>query len=603
MPNNFPISQIGRLQKGNARLVFWLILSMLVLIFSIYFNWSYWGKSGLLDDDIHREFVTPLRLNQGEALYKDFHFIYAPLPPYINSVIVRLHFFDTFTILRVVALGLFLLNLLFLWFICRDIELSWIFGPILFGIVTWTNYSTFNPTSFNYLYSTLFATFGIWASIRSLKNEKWAWFGLGIAVAGALLSKPEGLFVVGLAFIAASICHYRSYKKIFGKEELSWLAGFLSLVMPFVLFLFNKGLSFIDIIEGLLQMRFQQKLSEGFVNQYQYFYGINGVLVIAAGCIFIALLFYLIKLYHQRQRLVFWPIFFVSFLAALILVFKGQLIRILNDYQNLGDFFGGILGYWWYRQLPEGNPKKGFFIFWLASLGEWLRPLFHVGALVIPFRSGGGMLLAVIFWFLMLPSLFKRFYPNLIENLRRVKNIFIKIGYTCVFMFGLTGLYLSWNGQYKYPSTEFKTPYGNFLVDRDFEGTQAGIEVIGWVRNNLASGKRVVVLEGLPVELTLGWLPCMPLSHQSHQIYDGDLQRIIAILELRQDIEFVIVQVRLGGYNFGVQDYKLADYLDTEWRQAARFKVPEQLTVLSNMSPERKKDSGLVRGFIIYERK
>lgn len=579
-------------------------MSLVIFIISMYFNWFNWGQGGLFNDDIHREFATSLRLRQGEVLYKDFNFLYGPLPPYINSWIIKINFFDTFTVLRFVALSLFLLNLLFLWLICRDIKLGWIFAPVLFGIVTWLSSYTFNPTSFNYIYASLFATFGTWCAIRTLKNEKWAWFGLGIALAGALLSKPEGLFVAGLAFIAAYIYRYQLYKKIFGKEGLICLAGFLSIAIPFISFLFNKGLSFSDIIEGILQRRFQQKLSEGFIGQYSYFHGINGVLVIAVGCIFTALLFYLLKLYHQRQRLVFGAIFFLSFLVAITLVFKGQLIRILNDYQNLGDFFGGILGYWWYRQLPEGNPKKGFFIFWLASLGGWLRPLFHVGVLAIPFIAGGGMLLAVIFWFLMLPSLFKRFYPNLIENSRRVENIFIKIGYICVFVFGLTGLYVSWNGQYKYSSVKFKTPYGNFLVDGDSADTQAGIKVIGWVRNNLASGKRVVVLEGLPVELVLGWLPCIPLSQQNYQIYDGDnTEKIISILDTRQDIEYVLVQARQGAYNFGIQDYKLADYLDTEWKQVARFKIPEQLTALSGMSPDRKKDSGLVRGFIIYGRK
>jgi hypothetical protein len=199
------------------------------------------------------------------------------------------------------------------------------------------------------------------------------------------------------------------------------------------------------------------------------------------------------------------------------------------------------------------------------------------------------MLLAVIFWFLILPSLFKRFYPDLIENLWRVQNIFIKIGYICVFVFGLTGLYISWNGQYKYASMKFKTPYGNFLVDRDSEGTQAGIKAIEWVGNHLAPGKRVVVLSGLPVELALGWLPAIPLSQLHFQVYAGDSQRIISILKSRQDIEYVLVQAGQGAYNFGVQDYKLSDYLDTEWKPA--------------MPGDRKKDSGLVRGFIIYERK
>jgi hypothetical protein len=358
-----------------------------------------------------------------------------------------------------------------------------------------------------------------------------------------------------------------------------------------------------DLVEGILQQRFQKNLSMGFIEQYNYFFGINHVLVITAGVIFIALIFYLINLYHTRKLFRFYAVFSLSLLVVAVLAIYGQITRITDDYQNLGDFFGGLLGYWWYRQLPEGRPKRGLFIFWFSSLGGWLRPLFHIGALVIPFRVGGGMLLATIFWFLMLPVLFIKMYPKLIDSTKRIKKEFITIGCVCVLIFGLTGLYFSWNSQWKFPVVKFQTKYGSFLANREAESTQLGMEVIAWLKENLKDNKRIVALEGLPIELVLGSLPIISLSQMNYQIYNGDTQKIITILDTRQDIKYILVHIRHGGYYFGIQDYALADYLDNKWQQVKRFRVPDQLINLTQMSPLRKKEAELLRGIIIYGRK
>lgn len=583
-------------------MMIWLISSLIVLIISIRYNWSHWGNLALVNDDVHREFVTPIRLSKGEVIYKDFNFLYGPLPPYLNSLIINVTFLKTFTILRFVALSLFLLNLLFLWFICRDIELSWVFGPALFGTVTWTNSYTFNPTTFNAAYATLFASFGIWCAIRTLRGKTWHWLGLGIGCAGALLSKPEGVFVTGLASIAAYIYNVRLHKKYFNTGILCWLMGFISLALPFTIFLLSKGLSWADLVEGILQRRFQQNLNAGFVAQYNYFHGINHVIVIAAGCAFIALIFYLIKLYQTRRTLIFWSVLLASLAIGIISALYGQLIRAINDYQNLGDFFGGILGYWWYRQLPDGNLKKGFFVFWLSSLGGWLRPLFHIGALVIPFRVGGGMVLAAIFWFLILPSMFQKVYPALVERPKRITDTFIKIGCVSVLVFGCTELYSNWITQWRHPTVKFQTPYGTFVANYDTESTKVGTVALNWLQNNFKGRERIVALSGLPIELILGWLPCIPLSQLAYQVYPEDAIKIINILNTNRDIKFVSVHISKGGYHFGIQDYKVADYLEKNWRQAFVIGIPNSFEKLGLLSPERKIDLGLTDGIIIFER-
>jgi hypothetical protein len=309
----------------------------------------------------------------------------------------------------------------------------------------------------------------------------------------------------------------------------------------------------------------------------------------------------LIKLYQEKQRFLFFSIFSVSILTVFILAYLGQLWRITDDYQNLGEFFGGILGYWWYRQLPDGTSKNGLFIFWLSSLGGWLRPLFHIGALVIPFRVGGGMLLAAILWFLILPFLYQRIYSNLVKDFEWVKNIFIKLGCIGVLIFGFTGLYFSWNTQWKHPNVKYETKYGSLLANRDLRNTQLAMMTIEWLKKNLGPGDRVVALSGMPVELILGWLPRIPISACiNYQIYSGDTERITKSLREDKDVKFVLVHIDNSGYHFGIQDYKLADYLDEKWHHVFRVGIPNTLTKLVLFSPERKKDFGLNDGFIVF---
>ena len=582
----------------------WLILSICVLIISINFNWAHWGNVALVNDDVHREFVTPLRLGQGEVLYKNFNFLYGPLPQYLNAWIIKTSFLNVFTTLRILAVLLFSVNLLFLWLICKDIDLPWIFGPILLGILCWTSCYTFNPTSFNGIYATMFSTLSIWCAIRALKGGKWPWYIMGIACAFTLFSKPEGVFIAGLATAGAYIylvCHGKTFFYI--KSVLIWVSGLISLSVPVLVYLFYQGLSWSNIVEGLLQKRFQENLSLGFISQYNYFYGINHVLVIVAGCACVALIFYLIRLYQIRRRIFFWFILIAVGIVATYLTVSGQLIRLFNDFQNLGDFFGGILGYWWYKQIPGEALKKGFFVVWLSSFGGWLRPLFHIGAIVIPFRVGGGMLLAVIFWFLILPSLYQKIFSGIENSAKRISNIFLIAGSVGVLVFGITGLYYSWDTQWRHPTIEFKTQYGSFLANSDAESTQVGSEVIRWLRDHLNEKERIVALEGLPIELVMGQLPCIPLSQLSYQVYNEDTEKITSILNKRDDIKYVLVQIRHGGYHFGIQDYKLADYLDNNWKQVKRFRIPDQLGRLSQMSAKRKIDCSLVKGFIVFGRR
>jgi hypothetical protein len=126
---------------------------------------------------------------------------------------------------------------------------------------------------------------------------------------------------------------------------------------------------------------------------------------------------------------------------------------------------------------------------------------------------------------------------------------------------------------------------------------------IKWLKNNINTNERIIALSGMPIEIVFNWLPKIPISACiNYQIFRGDTERIISILEVNKNAKYVLLHIDDSGYNFGVQDYKLADYLDEKWQQIFRVGIPDTLTKLTMMSPERKRDSGLRSGIVILKK-
>lgn len=581
--------------------IVWVVTAVLLFAISIYINWYSWGPNALFNDDTHREFVTPVRLAAGEVLYKDFNFLYGPLPQYINAFLLYVPLSEPFTNLRTIALLLFITNIVLLWLLCKNIDITLFFGPMLLSLVCWTNGYTFNPTSFNGLYSSVFATFGILCAIMTVGNiRRWPWVGLGVAVAITFLSKPEGLFTVGLACMGAMLVKYKESRQLPFKQGLFALLGFLIIVIPSTAFLLSKGLNIGEITEGILQHRFQANLNSGFIAQFGYFYGTNGIRVIALGASAIASIFVLFRLLEKSRTLSFYTFLFIGAIITLFLFYNGSLYRLTDDYINLGSFFGVIAGFWWYQTIPDSSTRDILLIYLIASLGGWLRPLIHVGAIVIPFYAGGGILLATVFVFLMLPSLYQRLFNGRYELAQKGM---LLIGSIAVILYAWTGVHKNWAPLWQQHTLEVETQFGKVTANSNDLSTQNAMAAIDWLKKNLPAGKRIVALEGLPIELSLGWLPCIPLSQLNYQVYEGDAEKIIHIFDTDTTVAIILVPIRHGGYHFGVQDYQLADYLDAKWKIEARFNVPSQLIEITKMSPQRKMDTGLKHGILLYSRK
>ena len=187
----------------------WYLLSAVVFSASIYYNWNNWGR-GLVQDDIHREFITPLRLLAGEVLYRDFNFVYGPMAPYLNALIIHVSPFNSFFTCRIIALSLFLSTLVLNWLICRETRKEFLWGPVLFISVCWTNIYIFNPPSFNFAYTYFFAVLAVLCAIYTLsRKSSLPWIFLGFAMAATVFSKPEGTFTAALACLAALFFSYQ----------------------------------------------------------------------------------------------------------------------------------------------------------------------------------------------------------------------------------------------------------------------------------------------------------------------------------------------------------------------------------------------------------
>jgi hypothetical protein len=583
--------------------VFWVLASVLLFAFCFHFNWLHWGPAAMVNDDVHREFVTPLRLAQGQVLYKDFNFVYGPLPPYINSAIIRLPYAKPFTLLRITALVLFITTLFLTVLICGHLRVTTLAGPTVFGMIALSSSYTFNPSSFNSAYAEVFALAGILFAVYALKGPAWAWLLLGACTGCAAFSKPEGAFALGLVVLGLLWISRTIGLRSLLIKLLCLATGALACVLPVMLFLARKGLSIKDILEGLLQSRFQSILADGFTHQLNYFFGINHAIVVVLGVVlivFYCLLLHILNKYSVRP----WIAGVVLGMSAGIAFSTNPqfFTRIVNDYINLGAFFGGIAGLWVICSRRHELPTKVFIIFWLFALGGWLRPLFHIGALVIPFRTGGGILMANLFWFVMLPMLFTRIAERSTGPSTQAIRIGAPLAAIALLLFCVTGIFVNWTNQWRHPTICVRTAYGSFAAAKDSEATRRVMEVSQWLKEHLCQSCRFVVLEGLPLELSFGFLPALPFSQLNHQVYAGDSARVACILDSNPAIQYVLVYVHRGWYSLGTQSTDLADYLDEHWQQVYRCNVPAEFDRLSLITPDRMKRYKVTSGFIVLER-
>ena len=366
---------------------------------------------------------------------------------------------------------------------------------------------------------------------------------------------------------------------------------------------YMAGISPPTLLEGVLQSRFQRNLIMGYTSQLGYFNGMRGILLIFSGLGMIGFLFLLLHILEQGYKRLALGIALGA--ICVICVFYGSFNRFFNAYQLLGSTFAGLSGFWWLRTQSNKSSGQAVAVLWFASFGGWLRPFVHIGALILPYRVGSSILLALIFWFCMLPYFYVVLMNKGLPVNELYKRFFFICGIICVLFFGSVGIYKNWSDIFKLDIVSFQTPYGKFSTF-DIPGrTNTEIIAVRWLNKHLKSGEDLEFLEGLPMQLvTSGKLSKLPFSQLNYQVYEGDVARTIKILENSKTIKYIIIKLQNGGYHFGVQDYELADYIEDNWHRVKTFGLPESLKNcrLSEMSQDRKMKARLIEAFIIYER-
>lgn len=587
----------------------WLGAVGALFVLSVVLNWGRWGGEGLCNADVLREVVTPLRLLQGQVLYRDFNFLYGPLPPYLNAFYLSHSPLTTVDTVQVIGLCLGLLSFLLILWLGRTLRLRELVGPALLCGVAW--YATLpymlSPPSFNGRYAAVLATAGVIAAVAAAQSDApLGWVGMGVCGMLAALSKPEGAFTVGLGALAAvAVIGWRKGWRTLALRIA--LCGIPALLVGGALvgYWLDLGMGWANLVEGLLQRRFQAELARGFIGQYNYFFGIKAPITLAAGVAGTALLA-LFCHYWPRAKATLPAAVALGLLAAAVLF--GYAHAVINDFVNLGILFGSLLGYWWVRKEVKEEARPRYYVLWAAGLAAWLRPYMHVGALTIPFArptGSAGVFLSLLFWSRMLPDLSRRVWLRDAPSRDTARRLLLWCTAAGAVLYGGLGVWQTWQREWSRKTVVQPTPFGDVRVTADSQNHRIWSECLRYLRHRLKVGERIVAFDdSAGLEFALGFLPALPVSQVNSQVYPGDADRIIRALENRQDIRYVVVYVKpWGSWHFGVQCCRVADYIEEQWRQEKRFGVPEQLKSLALMSPERKSASGMQGcGLIVYGR-
>ena len=168
-------------------------------------SWRRWFS---IIADSGRELDLPLRLLNGETLYRDIHFLYTPLAPYLNA---QLYAWFGARLETLQASGV-VCSLLIVWLcyrIARHLLTPAESALATCGVIIWCVFkpagNLISPYSYSALYGMLFALACLLTCLHSLRLKDARWLALsGLLFALAVLSKQEFALVAGAAILATA---------------------------------------------------------------------------------------------------------------------------------------------------------------------------------------------------------------------------------------------------------------------------------------------------------------------------------------------------------------------------------------------------------------
>lgn len=193
-------------------------------------SWRRW-TSPIADSG--REMDLPLRLLEGETLYRDVHYLYPPLSPYFNALLYRV-FGPHLDVLHACGLISAILITVLIYRIARRLLSVEEAAIATIGVVLWCLFkpagNLISPYSFAALYATVFGLGSLLLTLRYAEtvergegDTRWLLLGVGVLMGLCAVTKQEYAIAAAAAMVGTSAMLRRgSPKAIF--KDLSWVA-------------------------------------------------------------------------------------------------------------------------------------------------------------------------------------------------------------------------------------------------------------------------------------------------------------------------------------------------------------------------------------------
>lgn len=322
---NFIYRSIYSLRSHKHLFSFILIVITAASLFIKYYGAWIW-----LDFDVGRELLIPVKLANGDTLYKDVIYWYGPVSVYINSLFVKL-FGAKLDVLYFVGLGLTLITAFSIYLIVDKLaDYYWgILAALLFishGMIAPEGFSFVMPYSFAVSYGSTFLSAGICLLLYHFKHGRPFYLFTAIPVlAMAFAAKLEFIPVVLFASLLYSfiLFYYRSFfppVKTFTFFLLTFILGVSIWLIPSIYSGFDTFLSNIFHKE-MIDYHFRNGLVYRVLRSYSptvIWLGIKSLLIFT-GFVF---LFYTISQFANFKRPKHWLVAITPLIGIVTLIFN-----------------------------------------------------------------------------------------------------------------------------------------------------------------------------------------------------------------------------------------------------------------------------------------
>lgn len=204
-------------------------------------SWRRWSS---VIADSGRESDLPLRLLNGEWLYRDVHYLYPPLSPYFNALLYRV-FGAHLSVLQVSGM---LGSLLLVW-LCARIARR-LLPPkesalAVCGVIVWCVFkpagNLISPYAYAALHALLLALAALWLTLRYAESRRSReLIGAGLCIGLAAITKQEFALAAALTLVATLLHLHRANWRSLTRGLLLAALPALAIAAPVYAWLFQR---------------------------------------------------------------------------------------------------------------------------------------------------------------------------------------------------------------------------------------------------------------------------------------------------------------------------------------------------------------------------